>query len=150
MLPRNCPMRHFKRRKSNLVRWPVTMLRLGLLMATSMSTHRHSVFLGTTPPHSLLKAQLCKVMKASSSTSNYHTIQMLQLILKSGMVDFILSHSMVSRSLTVDFIFYFSLFTLFFFFFFLFFSIFRTTWVRVYQSRCHISHKLMAKSQDWS
>ena len=24
------------------------------------------------------------------------------------------------------------------------FSIFRTTWVRVYQSRCHISHKLMA------
>ena len=27
------------------------------------------------------------------------------------------------------------------------FSIFRTTQVRVYQSRCHISHKLMAKSQ---
>ena len=35
--------------------------------------------------------------------------------------------------------FYFSLFTLFDFSF----SIVRTTWVRVYQSRCHISHKLM-------
>ena len=44
--------------------------------------------------------------------------------------------------------------TLFYFFSFYFillyfsfsfsFSIFRTTWVRVYQSRCHISHKLMA------
>jgi len=46
--------------------------------------------------------------------------------------------------------FFFFLFTLFFFYFsFLFFSIFRTTWVRVYQSCCHISHKLMAKSQDW-
>jgi len=31
------------------------------------------------------------------------------------------------------------------YFLFLFFSIFRTTWVRVYQSHCH---KLMAKSQD--
>ena len=28
------------------------------------------------------------------------------------------------------------------------FSIFRTTWVRVDRSRCHISHNLMAKSQD--
>jgi len=28
--------------------------------------------------------------------------------------------------------------------FFFSFSIFRTTWVRVYQSHCHISHKLMA------
>ena len=28
------------------------------------------------------------------------------------------------------------------------FSIFRTARVRVYQSRCHISHKLMAQSQD--
>jgi len=47
--------------------------------------------------------------------------------------------------------FLFSLFTLFYFYFsFLFFSfsISRTTWVRAYQSRCHISHKLMAKSQD--
>ena len=34
------------------------------------------------------------------------------------------------------------------YFYFYFFSIFRTTRVRVYQSRCHISHKLMAKSQD--
>ena len=33
-------------------------------------------------------------------------------------------------------------------FLFLFFSIFKTTQVRVYQSHCHISHKLMAKSQD--
>jgi len=30
-----------------------------------------------------------------------------------------------------------------FLFFFFSFSIFRTTRVRVYQSRCHISHKLM-------
>jgi len=35
-------------------------------------------------------------------------------------------------------------FILFFFVFFLFFSIFRTTRVRVYQSWCHISHKLIA------
>ena len=49
------------------------------------------------------------------------------------------------RSLMVDFIFIFS-----FYFIFLLFSIFRTTRVRVYQSRCYISHKLMAKSQDWS
>ena len=49
--------------------------------------------------------------------------------------------AIVSRSLMVDFILS-SLFTLFYF------SIFRTTRVRGYQSRCHISHKLMAKSQD--
>jgi len=51
----------------------------------------------------------------------------------------------LSRSLTVDFI-LFSLFILFYFsFLFPFsFSIFRATWVRGYQSRCHISHKLMA------
>ena len=44
----------------------------------------------------------------------------------------------------LDFIF--SLFILFYFSFsFSFFlSIFRTTWVRGYQSRCHISHNLMA------
>ena len=55
----------------------------------------------------------------------------------------------VSRSLTIDFIFIFSFhFILFLFFIFILFSIFRTTRVRVYQSRCHISHKLMAKSQD--
>ena len=38
------------------------------------------------------------------------------------------------------------LFSLYFSFSFSLFSIsiFRTTWVRVYQSRCHISHKLMA------
>ena len=41
---------------------------------------------------------------------------------------------------------YFILFSLFISFYF---SIFRTTRVRGYQSRCHISHKLMAKSQDW-
>jgi len=35
-----------------------------------------------------------------------------------------------------------------FYFLFSLYFIFRTTWVRVYQSRCHISHKLMAKSQD--
>ena len=39
--------------------------------------------------------------------------------------------------------FYFLLFILFYFIF-LFFSIFRTTRIRVYQSCCHISHKLMA------
>ena len=53
--------------------------------------------------------------------------------------------STVLRLLMVDFIFYF-LFLLYFIFLhlFLFFSIFRTTWVRVYQSCCHISHNLMA------
>ena len=50
---------------------------------------------------------------------------------------------LVSRSLTVDSI----LFSLFIFIF-LYFSIFRTARVRVDWSRCHISHKLMAKSQD--
>ena len=57
----------------------------------------------------------------------------------------------LSRLLTIDLIFIFHF--LFYFsvsFLFLSFSIFRTTWVRGYQSRCHISHKLMAKSQDWS
>ena len=39
--------------------------------------------------------------------------------------------------------------TLFYFSFFPF-SIFRTARVRVDWSRCHISHKLMEKSQDWS
>ena len=43
----------------------------------------------------------------------------------------------------LHFIFSLTLFFFFFFFYFLF-SIFRTTQVRVYQSRCHISHKLMA------
>jgi len=38
---------------------------------------------------------------------------------------------------------FFSLFTLFYFSFPFYFSIFRTAWVRVYQSHCHISHKLM-------
>ena len=53
----------------------------------------------------------------------------------------------VSKSLTVDFIFYF-LFSLYLIFIFLslVFSIFRTTWVRVYQSCCHISHKLIAQT----
>jgi len=40
--------------------------------------------------------------------------------------------------------FYFSLFTLFFFFFFFSFLFLEQTQVRVYQSHCHISHKLMA------
>ena len=39
-------------------------------------------------------------------------------------------------------------FILFFFYFYFYFSIFRTAWVRVDWSRCHISHKLMVKSQD--
>jgi len=47
----------------------------------------------------------------------------------------------------LGFYFLFSLYFIFYFIF-LFFSIFRTTWVKVYQSHCHISHKLMAKSQD--
>jgi len=40
--------------------------------------------------------------------------------------------------------FLFSLFYFIFLFFYFLFSIFRTTRVRDYQSRCHISHKLMA------
>ena len=58
---------------------------------------------------------------------------------------------LMSRSWTVDFIhFYFLSFIWFFLSFYFLFSIFRTTQVRGYQSRCHISHKLIAKSQDWS
>ena len=40
--------------------------------------------------------------------------------------------------------FLFSFYFIFFVFFSFSFSIYRTTQVRVYQSRCHISHKLMA------
>ena len=55
----------------------------------------------------------------------------------------------LSRSLTVDFIFIFSFhFILFYLFIFFYFSIFRITRVRIYQSCCHISHKLMVQSQD--
>ena len=56
-----------------------------------------------------------------------------------------LKRGVMSRLLMVDFI-LFSLFILFYFlvFFFVYFSIFRTAWVRGYQSRCHISHNLMA------
>jgi len=51
----------------------------------------------------------------------------------------------MSRPLTVDFIyFYFLSFVLFFLFFSFLFSIFRAAQVRGYQSRCHISHNLMA------
>ena len=46
--------------------------------------------------------------------------------------------------------FIFSFHFIFLFLFLFIFSIFRATQVRVYQSCCHISHKLMAKSQDWS
>ena len=41
-------------------------------------------------------------------------------------------------------------FILFYFSFSFSFPIFRTARVRVDLSRCHISHELMAKSQDWS
>ena len=51
---------------------------------------------------------------------------------------------LISRSLTVDFIFSF-LFILFLFLFFSLYSIFKTTRVRVYLSCCYISHKLMVK-----
>ena len=54
-------------------------------------------------------------------------------------------NTVVSRSLMVDFVyFYFLSFILFFFAFEFLFSIFRTTQVRGYQSCCHISHNLMA------
>ena len=60
-----------------------------------------------------------------------------------------LSDSYLSRSLTMDLIFIFISYFYFLFYFsfpFLFFSfsIFRITWVRGYQSRCHISHNWMA------
>ena len=51
--------------------------------------------------------------------------------------------ALVSRLLTMDLIFIFISYFIFHFLFFSYFSIFRTTWVRGYQSRCHISHKLM-------
>ena len=53
--------------------------------------------------------------------------------------------TMVSGSSKVDFVhFIFSLFIFSFAFLLLLFSIFRTTQVRGYQSRCHISHNLIA------
>ena len=56
-----------------------------------------------------------------------------------------LKRGVMSRSLTVDVIlFSLFIFILLFFSFLFSFSIFRTAQVRVYQSRCHISHKLMA------
>jgi len=47
----------------------------------------------------------------------------------------------------LDSYFHFSFYFILFLFFF-YSSIFRATQVRVYQSRCHICHKVMAKSQD--
>ena len=53
------------------------------------------------------------------------------------------------KLLMVDFIFTLSFHCiLFLFLFFLFFSIFRTTQVRVYQSRGHISHKTDHKTGE--
>ena len=76
-----------------------------------------------------------------------------------GVVDTLLQHrplvnyinrvAMLSRLLTMDLIFIFISYFIFIFLFFSF-SIFRTTRVRGYQSRCHISHNLMAQSQNWS
>jgi len=48
--------------------------------------------------------------------------------------------TLVSKSLTMDLTFIFTLHFSFYFILF-YFSIFRTTWVRVYWSCCHISHK---------
>jgi len=56
--------------------------------------------------------------------------------------------SPLSRSLMVDFIFIFSFHFILFFLFFFFYSIFKTTWVRVYQSCCHISHKTDHKTWE--
>ena len=57
--------------------------------------------------------------------------------------------NLLLKSLMVDFIFILFFYLYFIFpFLFLFFSIFRTTRVRVYQSCCHSSHKLMVRSQD--
>ena len=47
----------------------------------------------------------------------------------------------MSRSLMVDFVLFFLFHFILLFFFFLS-PIFRTTWVRVDQSHCHISHKV--------
>ena len=67
------------------------------------------------------------------------------LVFKERPVHKLVERYVVSRRLTVDFIyFYFPSFVLFFLFFSFLFSIFRTTQVRGYQSRCHISHQLMA------
>ena len=58
----------------------------------------------------------------------------------------ILAVKIVDGGLYFIFPFHFILF--FFGFFFVYFSIFRTARVRGYQSHCHISHDLMAQSQD--
>ena len=57
--------------------------------------------------------------------------------------------NLLSKSLTVDFIFILSFYLYFIFpFLFLFFSIFRTAWVRVYQSRGHIGHKWITRLEE--
>ena len=54
--------------------------------------------------------------------------------------------NLLLKSLTVDFIFILSFYLYFIFsFLFLLFSIFRTTQVRVYQSRGHIGHKWITR-----
>jgi len=78
-----------------------------------------------------------------------------QQFLHCEMLGFILAPLMVAIYLPCQdhrwwtwFSFSFSSYFIFLFSFFSF-SIFRTARVRVDWSRCHISHKLMAKSQDW-
>jgi len=56
-----------------------------------------------------------------------------------------LKRRIMSRSLIVDFTLFFFLFILFYFILFYFISIFRTTRVRVYQSRCHIKSQVDGK-----
>ena len=70
-------------------------------------------------------------------------------MLKQKNVNFTLSQYVKIANNGLNFYFHF-LFYFYFYFLFFSFSIFRTTRIRGYQSHCHISHKLMAQSQDWS
>jgi len=75
-----------------------------------------------------------KLLLSNSSSLSYSKIELV-------VMDLI---GLMSRSLMVDSVFIFSFFLNFIFhFLFFYFSIFRTTRVRVCQSHCHISHKLM-------
>ena len=78
-------------------------------------------------------------------SSNHHSVVVVTDASIKNQVAMSITH-VLSRSKKVDLIY----FIFPFIFHFFYFSIFRTTRVRGYQSHCHISHNLMAQSQDRS
>jgi len=95
---------------------------------------RHSSYWGGSPQNKLRVKWTCEMTLALAYELPHLSAVWSQLQIM-GM----------SRSLKVDFVHFYFLSFIFIFLFLLFsISIFRTTQVRHYQSRCHISHNLMA------